>query len=218
MHRRTPPLFWLALAASCAASAAYALATRRSERHFDARIAALASSVEGLRREPAPPQIVERHTTHEVVREAPGAASAAHPEPERESPKEAYAGPFDRSDVRDYSAGRGPHPVERRFERERASGRVAAELQQRFDAALGKAVDGLDVDLLSADCRTATCRVEVTFDSTAAGVQFVERLGMASPNGPPLFDHGGLYATLHEDVGGRHHSVYFVLRREGSEG
>lgn len=203
---------WVA-AGVAAASLAFAAdsrygAWRRQSDRLTRETALLAASIERLERAPAPERVVEYHTTRETTAVAEPPAPVAGDAQSPDSP-----GAFDRNDVRDYVNGRAPHPIGRRFERERPESEGEVGRRQRaLEATLARALDGLDLDIHSAECRAATCRVEATFGSLEASSHFIDRAFGPAAEGAPMFEHGGVYVPVHEQVGERFHDVLYVMK------
>jgi hypothetical protein len=206
---------WVVAAAALAATAFTASASTRPPRNEDMarQVASLAASVERLQQRPSE-RVVEYHTTREVT---PGAATAegapagsdanVDPAPER-------ADGFDQNDVREYTSGRGPHPVERLFEREpTARGRDNEARQRVLDHALARAAAGVDANIHSAECRASTCRVEATFGSIAESNRLIGGLLTPPADGSDPVEHGGMYAPVQESVGDRHHTVFYLIKK-----
>jgi hypothetical protein len=215
---RTPKL-WLAAGPAAGATALAFVAGRaegrRAEARVVARVAALAASVDRLRQEAPPPRVVEYHTPREVVAR-PGGADDAPAADERPG-EGAAGGPFEEDDVRAYAAGRGPHPIERLFEREVAARAGEPEARRR---ALVSATSGAlagDDDVREVECRASSCRVDATFASVEASNDFARRVFLASTEGPPAFRHGGVMMPVQEASGDRHHTVFYVMRAPGDD-
>src|SRR5687768_16813737 len=120
------PTWAAALAAALASTALASLvaarmagdAERRRGKELSDQVASLAEAVERGRGAP-PERVIERHTVHEVK------AVDAPPKPAAPPPGGGAWGelpkprlPFDEGDIKDHSRRGGPHPAERRFDRE----------------------------------------------------------------------------------------------------
>lgn len=208
LRRLLPRAAVLVTAAAAVAIAARSSAQKQPGEDFNQRIALLASSVDQLRHERPTERVIERHTTREVIANK---APTAHEERDEASQP---SGPFDPKDVQEYAGGRGPHPVERLFEREPAGrGSEVATRQRALEAVTEQAIEGLDADLHSVECRSSACRIEGTYGSTEASNSFIMRVLAPNAEGKVAFESGGMYAPVQEALGNRHHTVFYVMKK-----
>ena len=212
MPIRNPYLFAaLAVGATAAAIVARTSSGRTGDEKLAAQVTALAHSIERMKVDPSPPRVVEYHTTREVVTAPEPAVPAAREDGVAEMP----AAGFDPQEVRDFAAKRGPHPIERRFERERPIGPAVEARRREVGGAIERAVEGTGADIIDVECRSATCRLEATFDSMEASNLFFDQMFLRSERAEALLGHGGVYATTQEPSGDRHHSVFYVSTNDG---